>query len=125
MSGASKIAERKQRGSGEPADENDGYAVKCVKSCLTQICNCHHPESLRFLLRHGADPNVPTNHGKTALMMATSRSNMENVQLLLDHGADPTIAMADGSTALSIAEEEGSTEIAGLLTAAISSRPAS
>ena len=110
----------------EGADINTRFTKAGGYTTLTMAAGAtSYSEGLRFLLEHGADPNVPTNRGQTALMIATSRNNMEHVQLLLDYGADPAIAMPDGSTAMSIAEEKGSTEIAGMLEAAISGGPAS
>ena len=77
-----------------------------------------YSQGLRFLLENGADPNIPTNNGQTALLIATSRQNTEYVSLLLAHNADAAVAMPDGATALSIAEEQGDQAILSLLRAA-------
>lgn len=92
MSGASKIAERKQRGSGEPADENDGYAVKCVQSCLTQVCNCQSA-------RH--DPCLRTARAKQlAAENNVIRTRTVLVRPLLILDLDETVVWATDDDAL-------------------------
>lgn len=49
-------------------------------------------ETVRFLLAHGADPNIAirsANPGQTALLAASSGGHTKIVDLLLEHGADP------------------------------------
>jgi len=48
-----------------------------------------HPDALRLLLQHGADPNI-RDEGDNAspLHFAAARRNLESVRLLLDAGAD-------------------------------------
>lgn len=54
-------------------------------------------EMAKFLLIHGADPNIPNNAGDTPLMWANS---VELVKLLLDYNADPNIQNKFGNTKL-------------------------
>ena len=49
-------------------------------------------ESVRVLLRHGADPNYRGAHGNTPLMMAAGYGYADIVRALLDGGADPDYA---------------------------------
>jgi uncharacterized protein len=59
-----------------------------------------HPETVRMLLEHGADPDRVNDRGQTALGAAVFRRSTESVTLLLDHGADPD---AGGRSAKEIA----------------------
>jgi ankyrin repeat protein len=45
----------------------------------------------RTLLENGADPNVPTYDGNTALKWATENGNVEIAQLLFQFGAEKNI----------------------------------
>jgi ankyrin repeat protein len=70
------------------------------------------PEIVRFLLDHGADPNLP---GQPVLHVAASRGNIQIVKLLLDAGANPN-ALDEHSTApLDRATFGGQEEIVRLL----------
>ena len=59
-----------------------------------------HPETVRMLLGHGADPDRVNDRGQTALGAAVFRQSREAVELLLDGGADPH---AGGRSATEIA----------------------
>ena len=76
-------------------------------------------EGMRWLLEHGADPNVPSQasqetplHRVAAFGRATPLAHM-----LLEHGADPSRPRADGRTAYDLAVRAGHTAIAELLRA--------
>jgi len=58
-------------------------------------------DSVRLLLKKGADPNARNDVGATALMWAAG--DVDNTQLLLDHGADANILSDYSRTALMIA----------------------
>src|SRR5262245_11577027 len=48
-----------------------------------------HPDALRLLLEHGADPNLrDTGDDASALHFAAANGNLESVRILLDAGAD-------------------------------------
>ena len=47
-----------------------------------------HPDTVRMLLEHGADPDRVNDRGQTALGAAVFRQSAPGVQLLLEHGAD-------------------------------------
>jgi ankyrin repeat protein len=59
------------------------------------------PESVRWLLDRGADPNLRNEAGATALMWALD--DLAKTRLLLDHGADANAQSDDGITPLIIA----------------------
>ena len=45
-------------------------------------------ESIKFLIRHGANVNARMFNGETALILATKNRNAEAVRVLIEHGAD-------------------------------------
>jgi len=63
---------------------------------LIRKTDWHDLDGLRFLLEHGADPNLRTRwRGKTALHNAVLSDNrIDIIEALLDHGADPALALA-------------------------------
>ena len=67
------------------------------------------------LLDAGADPNLSSTAGYTALMRAAGKGNANIVRKLLLAGADPAKTDDDGSTALGFAEHHGHTECAEIL----------
>jgi ankyrin repeat protein len=73
--------------------------------------------SVDYLLDHGADPNLKTRMGMTALMfLQQSETDEPDITLdLLRHGADPAVKMPDGSDARSFALRSGFTKSAALL----------
>ncbi|MEK7466053.1 MAG: ankyrin repeat domain-containing protein [Planctomycetota bacterium] len=73
---------------------------------------------IRWLLEHGADPNVPsTPKRETALQLAARSRSPETVRLLLEHGADVTLKRKDGRTAWALAVRAGRVDNARLLEA--------
>jgi ankyrin repeat protein len=74
----------------------------------------------RWLLEHGADPNVRTPRGgETPMHFVAERGrHFELARLLLAHGADPDVAREDGRTPWVLALRGGHVEMAALLAAA-------
>jgi ankyrin repeat protein len=67
----------------------------------------HDTEGLKYLLEHGADPDVPWGPGNYPMHHGIRRDNgSEMIALLLDHGADPR-KVADGMTAIARAAHRG------------------
>jgi len=86
--------------------------------------------TMRLLLAHGADPNLPTQAGTTPLMAASGvnwvvaqtytespQSLLDAIQLCLDHGADVNAVNSMGLTALLGAANRGANDIIRLLAA--------
>jgi len=84
--------------------------------------------AMRLLLKYGADPKIPTDHGDTALTAAagigwvegvtyenSAKKNVEAVKMLLDLGLDPNAANKDGRTPLMGAAIKGRNEVVQLL----------
>jgi ankyrin repeat protein len=84
--------------------------------------------AMRLLLEHGADPNLPTQAGTTALMAASGvnwvvaqtytespQSLLEAIELCLEHGADVNAANSMGLTAVLGAANRGANDIIRLL----------
>ena len=66
-----------------------------------------HIECVRLLLDGGADNDVLSNTGITALMLAILHDHIDCARLLVEAGADKQIAGDDGVTALARAQSRG------------------
>jgi len=62
------------------------------------------PELLEHLLSKGADPNIRSCYGCTALLNATLFQNVREIEILLRYGADPFIADNSGGVPIKMAE---------------------
>jgi ankyrin repeat protein len=72
-----------------------------------------NPAGPRWLLEHGADPNLPWGaDAESPVHVAARRWDEAMVDLLLRHGADPQRRRADGSTAHTLAELHGNHSVA-------------
>jgi ankyrin repeat protein len=72
-----------------------------------------NPAGPRWLLEHGADPNLPWGaDAESPLHVAARRWDVAMVDLLLHHGADPRRRRADGSTPHTLAELHGNRTVA-------------
>jgi ankyrin repeat protein len=74
-------------------------------------------ESLIFLLDHGADPNMRSKNGSTALMLLQQSdcNDPEMTLALIKHGAKVEEKQSDGSDALYFAKQKGNTPTVTLL----------
>ena len=74
-------------------------------------------QGVRWLLEHGADPNVRSGaDAESALHVAVRRGQSADVvRALLAHGADVQARRADGSTAWLLARRAGRDDVAALL----------
>jgi hypothetical protein len=71
------------------------------------------PAGPRWLLEHGADPNLAWGHeGEAPLHVAARRWDVAMIELLAGHGADPMRRRSDGCTPRTLAELYGNHDIA-------------
>jgi len=73
------------------------------------------PETVRFLLQHGAPVDAVGPQGKTALHQAAAAGHLRVMQVLLEYGADPALRDDSGATALDLAQSRGKTAAVALL----------
>lgn len=72
-------------------------------------------ESMRLLLDYGADPDLVSDLGSTALTLAANLDNSEIVHLLIEKGADVNMRDSSGSTAMIFAAWNKNSEIIQVL----------
>jgi ankyrin repeat protein len=74
----------------------------------------HDLEGVKYLLAHGADPNLKRPRGWYPLNHALARNNsLEVIELLLDHRADPTVR-DEGTSASELAARRGRGDVLGM-----------
>ncbi len=73
-----------------------------------------HVETVELLMKHGADPELPTKEGANALMYAADEGHVKVVKTLLKHGADP-LFVHNGQSALTFAQDKNHQEIIEIL----------
>ena len=72
--------------------ESGRMRADLLAGMLLRKADWHDYEGIKFLLEHGADPNLITLWGYTALHQALRRDNaLKNIELMLERGADPAI----------------------------------
>lgn len=88
---------------------------RSLATLLLRKCDWHDDEGVRLALEHGADPNLITVWGHTALHQAVRRDNrLEIIESLLDYGADPALPNRHGVSAILIAAHRGRGDALGL-----------
>jgi len=91
-------------------------AITNAGSELLAAVAANNREAVFRLLDDGANPNVRSRKGLTALMLAAGRANTEVVRALLDRGADAlAVEPRAGNSVLHVACQGGSAEVVHLL----------
>ena len=81
-------------------NQKDAYGQTALMYAASQ----NTAEAVQILIYSGADPNIQSDDGWTALMYA-ARDNPEVIKTLLANQADPDLLNSNGKTALDIAKE--------------------
>jgi len=84
-----------------------------LATMLLRKADWHDFDGIKFLLEHGADPNLMTHWGFTALHQALRRDNaLANIEAMLEHGADATIVTRqDHRSSAEIAARRGRSDV--------------
>lgn len=72
-------------------------------------------EIAEYLLKSGADPNIPNMYGETPLYQAVDIGSHKLINLLLEQGANPNLQQQDGETPLHLAAIKGDFKVVKLL----------
>lgn len=91
------------------------YNGKYTETALHWTCRKGHEKTARFLIEHGADPNIRNNHGQTPLNLAVLNRYVPLVKLLVENGANVNNKDDLGSIPLNKACYFGNREIMTLL----------
>jgi ankyrin repeat protein len=87
--------------------------VPPLRYILGWVTSSWGAEGVRWLLEHGADPNLAwAEHGDAPLHIAAQRLDVAMVELLVSHGADIHQRRSDGRTPHTIASLYGNKEVA-------------
>ena len=90
--------------------ESDGYTILMAASGAGETSG-----GVKFLLDHGADPNIQAPSGRTALQVAAMNGRYSHVKTLAIAGADTSLVDREGKTAEDYARERGHVEVATYL----------
>jgi ankyrin repeat protein len=80
---------------GADANWQDEAVDDLPTDCTALYLAAEHPELVRVLLQHGADPNRANRHGETPLSFACDWGHLASVRALLAGGANPNHALPD------------------------------
>jgi ankyrin repeat protein len=94
--------------------ETGKLTAESLSTMLIRKHDWHDYEGVKYLLEHGADPNLKRQRGWRAIHHAIARDNdIEIIELLLDHGVDPTLH-EEGESAVAMAARRGRGDLLAL-----------
>lgn len=97
---ANAVVHELEKGADVNKQDKNGYTALM----FSMMYGFKDTKIVNILLSHGARPNIQSNDGTTALMLAASHmADIKIVKMLLQHGADPKIKDFYGRTALKLA----------------------
>ena len=98
-------------------------------TALSEAAFCGHSETVRVLMKNGADPDIPAKEGWTALMWTIKHNSLivvyaalkreaqlDSIRLLVSRGADVDIPDKKGMNAVMCAMMNGDDEAIEILT---------
>jgi ankyrin repeat protein len=94
--------------------ESGKLKAESLSTLLIRKLDWHDFDGVKYLLEHGADPNLERQRGWFALNHAIARDNsLKIIELLLDHGADAT-RVNEGRSAVVRAARKGRADLLAL-----------
>jgi ankyrin repeat protein len=94
-----------------PGAESRWWADRSEPNLLVERAGAGDLDAVRQILGKGADVNVRTVKGETALMTAALNGDFRMVSLLIRKGANPNLKDVHGDTALTLAATKGHANI--------------
>ena len=85
------------------------------ETLLIDACLGGKTNIVELLIKHGADPNIQTKYGRTAIMKTCVGGHTGIAKLLLDHGADVNTRSKLGGAAITSAAHSGNVDLLRLL----------
>jgi len=116
--GNTDAVEQAQKLIDQGANVNRQFLTEDNTTCLMGVSAVGAVEAVEFLLQAGADPNLETFQGHTALRFAVNGGHVEVVRLLIESGADVNHKAADGEAPLVIAQRLKNDQVTEVLRAA-------
>ena len=99
----------------ENAFDISPFPVRWWRSLTRETAVSRYIETMKFLIKQGADVNTQNRNGDTALILAVEGGNMTAIRLLIKKGADVNIQNEVGDTALILAVRRGNMTAVRLL----------
>jgi ankyrin repeat protein len=88
--------------------ESGKLTADSIATLLLRKHDWHDYEGIKWLLEHGASPNLTSGWKITPFYQAVQRDNwIEILRMSLDHGADPTIVAGNGRSPAVVAARRG------------------
>lgn len=91
------------------------FYAATVSEHSTSVRAARRLETIKALVKGGADIEITSKTGDTLLHVAGGSGLAEVVTYLLDHGSDPTTPNDDGATPIEVATNNGYPDIARLM----------
>ena len=88
--------------------ESGKLTADSIATLLLRKHDWHDYDGIKWLLEHGASPNLTSGWKITPFYQAVQRDNwIETLRMSLDHGADPTIVAGNGRSPAVVAARRG------------------
>lgn len=80
--------------------------MSSLTSALIEACNQQDLHAIKKLIRRGAAPNAPSEHGQFPLLVAAWKSDTPTIKTLVQLGGKPHITQHDVETPITIAQRD-------------------